>query len=130
MVEIAIVAPESNLSALISNICVSFDPSWLRARDRGDRTRLSAICAEVAERHYVTVEDIRGLKRHRYIAWPRQEFMFIAYSTGRWSTTTIGRWCGSRDHTTVIHSCKAHARRNGLKVPKRGNWSCGVRKVP
>jgi chromosomal replication initiator protein len=66
---------------------------------------------EVAEKHGVTLEDLQGPSRTQKLATARQEAMARIYATGRYSTTQVGRFFGGRDHTTVMHGCRAHARR-------------------
>jgi chromosomal replication initiation ATPase DnaA len=62
---------------------------------------LVEIAAIVAEKHGLTIDDLRGPARERKVAWPRQEAFALTYSTGRFSTTRIGQFY-RRDHTTVI----------------------------
>lgn len=76
-----------------------YAPSWVRALVIG-----------VAEKHGVTVNDIRSNSRKRKgITEARQEVMGRLYATERCSLTLIGRWLGGRDHTTVRHGVIAHA---------------------
>lgn len=78
------------------------------------RPIMREIAQEVAQRHGLTVEQLRGHQRHRKVAWPRQELMYELYATGRFSSTQIGIFLGERDHTTVLYGCRRHAERNGL----------------
>lgn len=71
---------------------------------------LASILADVCKRYRLRVKDLMGPERVRYISYPRQEFMYLAYETGRFSYPTIGRFIG-RDHATVIFGAKAHAAR-------------------
>lgn len=84
----------------------------------GRKTR-EYIAACVAARHGVTVEDLRGDRVWRLLTVPRQEAMWLMMQEGRWSKLQVGRWFGGRDHTTVIHACKAHERRmaEGPQIP-------------
>jgi hypothetical protein len=66
---------------------------------------------EVASRHRVAPEDILGPSRRRAFAWPRHELMAELYATGNYSLPQIGRWLGGRDHTTVLHGVRVHAKR-------------------
>jgi len=50
--------------------------------------------------------DIRGKKRTKAIAFPRQIAMFIARQMTDLSTTEIGYEFGGRDHSTVMHACQ------------------------
>jgi chromosomal replication initiation ATPase DnaA len=78
---------------------------------------MAAITAIVAARHGLTVEELREPGRSRYVAYPRQEAMWMmrqvktANGEHRFSLPQIGRYLGGRDHTTVLHGVKAHEAR-------------------
>lgn len=72
---------------------------------------MKAIAQEICARYHVGIGELRGDGRRRYIARPRQEFYALAYETGRFSYPQIGRWCGGRDHSTVIYGARAHWKR-------------------
>jgi chromosomal replication initiator protein len=55
----------------------------------------------VAEKHDVTLEELRGRSRKRKIAWARQEAMALVWHEHKLSTVRIGQLFG-RDHTTVL----------------------------
>lgn len=71
---------------------------------------MAAIALEVAERYDLTVDDLRGRDRDRYLSRARQEAMWHMVQNGK-SLTQIGRFLGGRDHTTIIAGAKAHALR-------------------
>lgn len=51
--------------------------------------------------------DITGDCRRRYLAWPRQRFMWLMRKAKpSLSLPEIGRRFGGRDHTTVIHALR------------------------
>lgn len=72
------------------------------------------IAADVAQRHGLTVKELRGPKRTRAISTARFEAFWLCRretrSDGkpRWSYPTIGQYFGKRDHTTVLHGCVRH----------------------
>ena len=68
------------------------------------------IACRVAERHGLTVDDLRGSDRTKRVAWPRQEAMAAIRETGRYSLPRIGKFF-NRDHTTVIHAVRRVAER-------------------
>ena len=72
---------------------ITFSPVWVDP--------VMTILREVAEDHGVTVNDLRGDRRERRFAHPRQ----IAYVRLRDETTmslpVIGRVMGGKHHTTV-----------------------------
>ena len=57
--------------------------------------------------HYGLGDGIlEGDSRQRGIARARQIAMYLARTMTTASTVQIGRWFGSRDHTTVIHAIR------------------------
>jgi chromosomal replication initiator protein len=60
----------------------------------------------VAEYFGLSSVDIRGKKRTKAIAYPRQIAMYITRDITEFSTTEVGLAFGGRDHTTVMHACK------------------------
>jgi chromosomal replication initiator protein len=79
-----------------------------------DRPGMIDVAREVAARCDVSVDDLRGPDRSRWATAPRQEAMYLIRKTGRFSLKQIGDFFGGRDHTTVLHACRAHERRAGL----------------
>ena len=86
---------------------VSRDIIWVWPHRRSMRE----IAADVAARHGLTLDELKSPQRARRIAWPRQEAMKEIYDTGRFSLPQIGGFFGGRDHTTVLHAIRAHAKR-------------------
>jgi len=60
----------------------------------------------VAEFYGIRVSDLKGKRRNRQIARPRQVAMALAKELTSMSLPDIGDAFGGRDHTTVIHACK------------------------
>ncbi len=60
----------------------------------------------VADYYSISVNDLRGKKRTKAIANPRQIAMYIARAITEYSTTEIGREFGGKNHTTVMHAEK------------------------
>ena len=60
----------------------------------------------VADYFGLSYSDLRGKKRTKAIAFPRQLAMYITRQITTFSTTEIGSDFGGRDHTTVMHACK------------------------
>lgn len=77
---------------------------------------LKALLADVAKAHGLKPRDLAGPARRREVAWPRQEFMALAYATGNYSTTTLGQFLGGRDHATVIYGIRAHKARQNAEA--------------
>ena len=57
----------------------------------------------VADHFGLSIEDLRGSKRSKNIAWPRQIAMYLIRQYTDSNFTDIGKLLGGRDHTTVIH---------------------------
>lgn len=82
---------------------------------------LSAIAHDVAYSHGLLKDDLCAPDalgtRAKPLARARQEAFWqayqVRYSDGRqrFSLPTIGRFFGGRDHTTVLHGIRAHAKR-------------------
>lgn len=60
----------------------------------------------VAEFYGIRVSDLKGKRRNRQVARPRQIAMALAKELTSMSLPDIGDAFGGRDHTTVIHACK------------------------
>lgn len=83
---------------------------------------ISAIIADVAFMHDLSVGDIIGPSRARYVSLARQEAMWSAYQERRtngmrvYGLQSIGEALGGRDHTTVLHGIRQHEARMKPKV--------------
>lgn len=75
------------------------------------------IFAEVAEKHGVTVADIRGSRRTRKLVDARFEVAYRLRAERRASYPQIGNYLGHRDHTSALNAVLRHAERNGLPDP-------------
>jgi chromosomal replication initiator protein len=60
----------------------------------------------VADYFKLSYNDLKGKKRTKNIALPRQIAMYIARDITEYSTTELGFEFGGRDHTTVMHACQ------------------------
>ncbi len=54
----------------------------------------------------VSKTDLIGGKRSASIVYPRQIAMYLCKELTDESLSTIGKYFGGRDHTTVLHACK------------------------
>lgn len=61
----------------------------------------------VAQYYGVSTKDLMGKKRARNIVRPRQMAMSLIRELTQDSFPEIGQFFGGRDHTTVMHACKA-----------------------
>ncbi len=67
---------------------------------------IESIQKVVAEYFNLSHIDLKGKKRTKAVAFPRQVAMFISRKMTDLSTTEIGYEFGGRDHTTVMHACQ------------------------
>jgi len=65
------------------------------------------IMQDVAERHGLTVDDIKSPSRVHRIVVARQETYYLLREAG-YSYPQIGRFCGGRDHSSVVHGVGMH----------------------
>lgn len=78
------------------------------------------IVREVAIKHGVRVAHMKGESRTAHLVRARQEAFYRLYGEcAHLSMPAIGRFMGGRDHTTVLHGIKEHARRNNLPLIKK-----------
>lgn len=93
---------------------------------RGGPMTLPEIAFAVAQKHDVYVADllaphyVPGACKDRYVE-PRQEAFWVARQQMRdgkhaHSFPQIAKYFGGRDHTTVIHGVRAHAKRMAMEV--------------
>ena len=57
----------------------------------------------VADHFGLSIDDLRGSKRSKNIAYPRQISMYLIRQYTETNFTDIGKLLGGRDHTTIIH---------------------------
>lgn len=69
------------------------------------------ILRQVAEKHGLSVSDLKGRSRYRAVVWPRQEAMYELHTRTPLSLSQIARLVGVSDHTTVMHGIRRHAER-------------------
>jgi len=60
----------------------------------------------VSDYFSLSYADLRGKKRTKAIALPRQLAMYLAREMTEYSTTEVGYEFGGRDHTTVMYACQ------------------------
>ncbi|MEM1183907.1 MAG: chromosomal replication initiator protein DnaA [Planctomycetota bacterium] len=99
------------LAATVENQPISLDlarATFGDARGRTQRTpTIDEIVQGVCEHFEVRRTDLLGKRRHQSISLPRQVCMALARKHTRHSFEEIGASIGGRDHTTVMHACKA-----------------------
>lgn len=60
----------------------------------------------VADYFNLSPSELKGKKRTRQVAFPRQMAMYISREITEASMTDVGLEFGGRDHTTVMHACQ------------------------
>jgi len=60
----------------------------------------------VASFYDIKFSELKGKKRHKNIALPRQIAMYMAREFGGFSFPEIGSSFGGKDHSTAIHACR------------------------
>lgn len=74
--------------------------------DRPRVITVSQIQKIVGDHFGLKLDDLRGKKRTRNIAFPRQIAMYLTRDLTDMSLPRIGEAFGGRDHTTVLHACE------------------------
>lgn len=60
----------------------------------------------VADYFSLSPGELKGKKRTKNIAFPRQVAMYLARTITEYTTTEVGLEFGGRDHTTVMYACQ------------------------
>lgn len=80
----------------------------------GPRRPMRELALGVCVRAGLTLRQLRGPRKTRDHAWPRQDFMRLASDEG-FSSTQIGMFLSHRDHTTVLYGIKKSNERRKAK---------------
>lgn len=77
-----------------------------------------AILAMVSEETGISVEEIRGPRRHKSIAFARHLAAYLLHGTagGSLSYPEIGKLLGERDHTTVLVGARKIQNQRGIDL--------------
>jgi hypothetical protein len=80
---------------------------------RGDGPfKAQKLAMAVAKKHGVKYSDLKSPRRQKHLVMARQEAMWlIRKECPGLSLPAIGRLFGGKDHTTVLHACRVHAKR-------------------
>jgi hypothetical protein len=82
---------------------------------RGDGPfKAQKLAMAVAKKHGLKYSDLKSPRRQKHLVRARQEAMWlIRKECPGLSMPAIGRLFGGKDHTTVLHACRVHAKRIG-----------------
>ncbi|MAG13130.1 MAG: chromosomal replication initiator protein DnaA [Spirochaetales bacterium] len=107
---------EASLTKLVAyadlvNKNISLEVATQQLKDVFSNPRQSNITIEmiqrvVADYFALSPGDLKGKKRTKAIAFPRQVAMYLTREMTEYSTTEVGLEFGGRDHTTVMHGCQ------------------------
>lgn len=81
-------------------------PDWAKVKNHVPR--LKAILKECAEKHGVSINEMISSRRFKNIVAARMEFYYRAKTETSASLPEIGRSCGGKDHTTVLHGVRKY----------------------
>ena len=88
-------------------LTIEFAESVLGKTSNSNSTRPRATVSDamklVSNQFNITLSDLKGERRTRSIAAPRQILMYLLRKELRMSFQDIGLFLGGRDHTTIIH---------------------------
>lgn len=79
---------------------------WWQQSDGPPPLSLAVIAREVAAQFQVPLDELRSASRQQALRLPRQCAMFLAREEAGLSLAEIGRYFGSRTHTSVAHGCR------------------------
>ena len=67
---------------------------------------IDSIQKVVADYFSLSPGELKGKKRTKNIAFPRQVAMYLSRTITEYTTTEVGLEFGGRDHTTVMYACQ------------------------
>lgn len=73
--------------------------------ERSRKPSIEAIQKAVAEHFNVKITDLKGPRKHKVVAQPRQIAMYLCRKITEASFPEIGEKFGGKDHTTVMYAC-------------------------
>jgi chromosomal replication initiator protein len=107
---------EAALTKLIAyanlvNRNITLEVAQQQLRDAFANPRQKSISIDIVQRVVadyfgLSQSDLKGKKRTKAIAFPRQLAMYLAREMTEFSTTELGIEFGGRDHTTIMYGCQ------------------------
>ncbi|NOY44789.1 MAG: chromosomal replication initiator protein DnaA [Deltaproteobacteria bacterium] len=91
-----------------AELTVDLAKSVLRGmiRENSQKVTVDRIVKAVAQHYHLTAADLRGKRRTKAVALPRQIAMYLARELTDCSFPEIGQKIGGRDHSTVMYACE------------------------
>lgn len=101
---------QANENTYLLTLARSIEAQELEMRPRSEPT-LQWILHETAAKHGMTVPEIISARRDPELVNARHEYMWRAKRETSKSLPQIGRACGGRDHSTVLHGLRKYQER-------------------
>lgn len=111
-------AARLKLESEIERLTATIAALRVKAREAGGPHRLTAIASAVECATGVSIAALRGRSRRQLPARARMLAMYLARELTPLSLPQIGRHFG-RDHTTVLHACRAIEAATGEEAARR-----------
>ena len=90
-----------------------------KPEERAKRVWMSDILEAVCDYFEVSPTDIQSERRHADLVRVRSVFINLCHALTYGSYSAIGRMCGNRDHTTIIHHARLKRNKTGhLNIKK------------
>lgn len=86
---------------------------YLDQRPISPKDRAFSIVRQVAAEHNIPIADLLSNARLPHLVRARSVLYWRMRRQTHWSLPKIGRFCGGRDHTTVLYGLRAYAKRTG-----------------
>lgn len=103
---IAVLAQSSiNHKQITLDLAREMVDKYVRSNSR-DNISIEYIQKIVSDHFSIPVETINTSTRRREVAQPRQICMYFAKKYTKLPLSTIGQYCGNKDHATVLHACR------------------------
>lgn len=79
---------------------------------------LHKILHECAHQYGFKVRDLKAQCRNKRVCAARKLYYYRAAAETEFSYPQIGRVCGGRDHSTVMHGVQSYCTRAGISTPR------------
>jgi len=76
-------------------------------------THAQRIIIAIAQKHQITIAELKGRRRQAHLVAARQEASYILTHDLGLSYPMVGRLLGGKDHTTILHAVNQYKKLNG-----------------
>jgi len=112
---------QSSLSGRPVTLEMAREALGITTPSRGRKVAAEDVLRHVASSYGLKISDLKGARRHRSVARPRQVAMYICRNVLHMSYPEIGERFGGRDHTTAMSACKKITSLMGEDAELRAN---------